>query len=269
MDRTYDRSELTNPKQIHLFDISNFLLSIKKKDIQIYQFDFKTIIEIDIPNSETFDILDLIEDKFQILLADNKDTTYWTNKLNPIYYRFIDSIFNINTEIFCCVIDDNIVKFLKGKKEFILDKFKTKLPKEHHIFLDFFQRKNTDILPLYRPYNHKIEIISDKEFLSQKNRSFFQSEFIVIKKWLDIEVNKGLIHRSTVLYTSSFFFVWKSDNSIRICTDYWDLNNVTIKNWYLLSLIWEILDVLYKAKIFIKLDIIIVFNKVQIIEGYK
>ncbi len=165
MDRIYNRSELTDPEQICLFDTSNFLLSIKEKDIQIYWFDFKTIMEADI-DSETPDIPDLIEDKFQALFADNKDIIYWTNKLNSIYHGFINSIFNINTETFCYIIDDDIVKFLKGKKEFIFDEFKTKLSKEHHVFLDLFQQKNTDILPPYRPYNYKIEIMSDKESLS-------------------------------------------------------------------------------------------------------
>ncbi len=125
-------------EQICLFNISNFLLSIKEKDIQIYRFDFKTIMEAGISDPEISDIPDLIENKFQALLADNKDAIYWTNKLNPIYYRFINSIFNIDIETFCYVINDDIVKFLKGKKELILDKFKTKFPKKHHVFLDLF-----------------------------------------------------------------------------------------------------------------------------------
>ncbi len=166
MDRTYDRPELTNPEQIHLFDTPNFLLSIKEKDIQIYWLDLKTIMKTDIPDPETSDIPDLIEDEFQVLFAGDKDAIYWTNKLNPIYHGFIDSIFNIDTEIFYCVTDNDIAKFLKRKKELILDKLKTKLPKEHHAFLNLFQRKNTDILSLYRLYNHKIEIMPDKELLS-------------------------------------------------------------------------------------------------------
>ncbi len=177
-------------------------------------------METNIPDFETSDISDFIEDEFQILFIGDKDAIYQINKLNPIYYMFIDSIFNIDIEIFCCVIDDNIVKFLKGKKKFIFDKFKAKFSKEYHIFFDLFQRKNADILSLYRLYNYKIEIISSKESLLQKNRSFFQSEFMVIKKWLDIEVNKGLICKSTVSCISFFLFVWKLGGGVRICIDY-------------------------------------------------
>ncbi len=120
-------------------------------------------MEAGIPDPETPDIPDFTEDEFQVLFAGDKGATYWTNKLNPIYHGFIDSIFNTDTETLCRVIDDNIAKFLKGKKELTLDEFKTKLPKEHHAFLDLFQRKNADILPLYRLYDHKIEIMPGKE----------------------------------------------------------------------------------------------------------
>ncbi len=269
MDRTYDGSELTDPEQIRLFDAPNFLLSIKEKGIQVYRLDFKIIMEVGISDPEIPDIPDLIEDEFQVLLAGDKDATYWTNKLNPTYYGFIDSIFNTDTETFCCVTDDDIAKFLKGKKELILDELKVKLSKEHHVFLDFFQRKNADILPLYRPYDHKIEIMPGKEPLSQKNRPFFQPELMVIKKWLDIEVNKGLICGSTVPYASSLLLVRKPGGGVRICADYRGLNNVIIKNRYPLPLIWETLDALCKAKIFTKLDIIIAFNRVRIAEGHE
>ncbi len=182
MDRIYDRSELTDPEQICLLDTPNFLLFIKEKGIQVYQLDFKTIMETGIPDPETPNIPDLIEDKFQALFAGNKDTIYWTNKLNPTYHGFINNIFNIDTETFYRVTDNDITKFLKGKKELTLNKFKTKLPKKHHAFLDLFQRKNIDILPPYRSYDYKIEIMPNKESLSQKNKSFSQPEFMVIKK---------------------------------------------------------------------------------------
>ncbi len=123
-------------------------------------------MEADIPDPETSDIPDFIEDEFKALFIGDKDIIYWTNNINPTYHGFINSIFNTDTEIFCYVMDDDIAKFLKGKKELILDEFKAKFSKEHHAFLDFFQRKNTDILSLYRSYDHKIEIMPSKELLS-------------------------------------------------------------------------------------------------------
>ena len=42
-----------------------------------------------------------------------------------------------------------------------------------------------------------------------------------------------------------------------------------IKNQYPLPLVWETLDALSYTKVYIKLDIITMFNNIQIIEGYK
>jgi hypothetical protein len=44
---------------------------------------------------------------------------------------------------------------------------------------------------------------------------------------------------------------------------------MTIKNRYILFLIWEILDALCNAKFYIKLDIITAFNKLCIAEGHE
>ena len=38
------------------------------------------------------------------------------------------------------------------------------------------------------------------------------------------------------------FFDKKPDGSLRLCIDYQGLNNLTIKNWYLLSLVNKLLN---------------------------
>ncbi|EGZ77660.1 hypothetical protein NEUTE2DRAFT_53821, partial [Neurospora tetrasperma FGSC 2509] len=51
--------------------------------------------------------------------------------------------------------------------------------------------------------------------------------------------------------------------------DYRSINNVILSSWYPLSLIKEIFNIIYKAKVFIKFDIITAFNYICIVEGYK
>ena len=51
--------------------------------------------------------------------------------------------------------------------------------------------------------------------------------------------------------------------------DYKLLNQVIIKNKYILLLITEIQDKLKEAKIFIKLDIIDIYNQLRITKGDK
>ena len=69
-------------------------------------------------------------------------------------------------------------------------------------------------------------------------------------------------HFSTV---SLMLFVKKLKNELRFCVDYRNLNAMTIKNQYLISLIREILHRLIKIKVYIKFNIIIVYNALQMI----
>jgi hypothetical protein len=73
-------------------------------------------------------------------------------------------------------------------------------------------------------------------------------------------LDKGFICELTLLATVLFLFATKPGNSMWICHNYWGLNTVTIKNWYLLLLIYEILDIFYSTKYFTKLNIIAAFN---------
>ena len=50
-------------------------------------------------------------------------------------------------------------------------------------------------------------------------------------------------------------FIRKKDGSIRLCTDYGRLNQVTVKNKYPLSRIDDLLDQLKGASVFSKIDL--------------
>lgn len=59
------------------------------------------------------------------------------------------------------------------------------------------------------------------------------------------------------------FFACKPESNLQFCIDHWQSNAMTIKNKYLLSLIKETLEHICKAKIYSKLDIIAIFNCLQ------
>ncbi|KAF7922632.1 uncharacterized protein EAE98_008158 [Botrytis deweyae] len=61
----------------------------------------------------------------------------------------------------------------------------------------------------------------------------------------------------------------KSKKNIRIYQNYCKLNNIIIKNQYPLLLIKKTFNTLYYIKVYIKLNIITIFNKLRIIEDYK
>jgi hypothetical protein len=61
-------------------------------------------------------------------------------------------------------------------------------------------------------------------------------------------------------------FAKKPGGGFCFCIDYYALNTITIKNRYPLPLIQETLARLNRAKIYMKLDIIAVFNRIYIAE---
>ena len=62
-------------------------------------------------------------------------------------------------------------------------------------------------------------------------------------------------------------FALKQDKIIKLYVDYCSLNKMTIKNCYLLPLVNEMLDWLFKAKNFTKLDLQNAYYRLHIKEG--
>ena len=82
-------------------------------------------------------------------------------------------------------------------------------------------------------------------------------------------LNKGFIQELTSPAIVPLLLTTKPEEEIRIYYNYRGLNNVTIKNRYPLPLIRKILNALYSAKFYTKLNIITAFNRIRITKGYK
>ena len=61
---------------------------------------------------------------------------------------------------------------------------------------------------------------------------------------------------------SLFFFIKKKDGKLHLVQDYCKLNQKTIKNKYLLSLIQELIDKTKQARYFTKLDVCWGYNNI-------
>jgi hypothetical protein len=80
------------------------------------------------------------------------------------------------------------------------------------------------------------------------------SELKELKKQLENLVGRGFIRLSVSPWGVPVLFVRKKDGSLRLCTDYRELNRVTIKNKYALPRIDDLFDQLKKATVFSKID---------------
>ena len=142
-----------------------------------------------------------------------------------------------------------------------------KLPREHHEFATLFSWEESNKLPSHWPYDHIIPLLSDKEPPKGPLYNMSRDELLVLQKYLKEHLFKSFIRVSSSSAASSVIFVKKPEGGLWLCVNYRDLNNLTVKNRYPLPLIWETLNLMVFSVIFIKLDIIAAFNKLQMAEG--
>jgi len=90
-----------------------------------------------------------------------------------------------------------------------------------------------------------------------------------LNKWLDEQLDAGLIKKSKSGYIAPCFYIPKKDRSLQTVQDYWKLNQVTIKDKTPLPLIGEVINKIKEARYFNKLDLIWGYNNVWIKEGDK
>ena len=88
-------------------------------------------------------------------------------------------------------------------------------------------------------------------------------------RYLNENLSKDFIQVSHFQTIISVLFIKKLEEELCFCVNYQDLNVITVKNQYSLSLISETLNHLNRAKIFIKLNIIFAFNRLWIKEKDK
>ena len=82
-----------------------------------------------------------------------------------------------------------------------------------------------------------------------------------IKKYFIENLFKNFITFSKALYFSSMLFAMKVNEDLRFCVDYRKFNVMIKRNRYLLFLIKEIIEKIIECKHFIRLNIIVAFNK--------
>ncbi len=85
-------------------------------------------------------------------------------------------------------------------------------------------------------------------------------KILELRRYLNENLSKDFIQVSCFQMIISVLFIKKFEEELCFCVNYWDLNTITVKNQYSLSLISETLNHLSWAKIFIKLNIISAFN---------
>ena len=147
------------------------------------------------------------------------------------------------------------------------DKAPTKILPEYADYAEVFSPNLAMELPENTGINeYTIELFEGKQPLYGPIYSLGPLELENLVAYIETHLKTGFIQPSKSPAGASIRFNKKPDESLRLCVGYRGLNNLTIKNWYPLSLIGESLDWLGRAKRFTQLDYINAYHRMRIQE---
>jgi len=119
---------------------------------------------------------------------------------------------------------------------------------------------------LHQAHDHVIHFKEDAQFSVFALYDMSRDEILELRRYLNKNLSKDFIQVNRSQMIVSVLFIKKLKEELHFCVNYWDMNIITVKNQYSLSLISETLNHLNWAKIFIKLNIISAFNQLWIKE---
>ena len=170
--------------------------------------------------------------------------------------EFVIAVLDVNSEMFVvhvAIWEQKKILVYSEKRAQIYDKVQVgalifdEIPiailAKYSDYSDVFSAENATELPKYTGINdHTIKLEKDKQPSFGLIYSLGLVELETLKTYIKINLSNNFIRLSKSLSGALILFDWKLDRSFRFCVDYWSLNNITIKNQYLLFLIGESLN---------------------------
>ncbi|KAK1648347.1 hypothetical protein QYE76_066152 [Lolium multiflorum] len=130
-------------------------------------------------------------------------------------------------------------------------------------FQDVFP-KELPGMPPDREIEFTIDLIPGTSPIAQPPYKMGPKELVELKAQIDELEQKGFIQESVSPWGTPVIFVDKRDGGKRMCGDYRNLNNVTIKNKYPLPRIQDLFDQVQGAGVFSKIDLRSGYHQIKI-----
>jgi hypothetical protein len=142
------------------------------------------------------------------------------------------------------------------------------VPPQYHKWKKVFSEEEAKRYLQHQPWDIAIDLIEGApKTLDCKIYPLTLVEQGKLDKYIKENLEKGYIRPSKSPYSSPFFFVGKKDGKSRPVVDYRKLNSFTVPDRYPLPLIQELVDKVWDARLFSKMDVRAGYNNIRIKEG--
>ena len=94
--------------------------------------------------------------------------------------------------------------------------------------------------------------------------NILQNKFVALRNYIANVLKKNWIRLFNESIETFILFIKKSDDNLRFCVDYRKLNEIIIKNKYLLSFFLKTLKRFVKTRRFIKINIRNAYHRIRI-----
>ena len=121
-------------------------------------------------------------------------------------------------------------------------------------------------MPPQRDVDFGIELHPGTSPISMTLHRMTPVELQELRVQLQELLDKGFIRPGTSPWGAPVLFAKKKDKTFRLCIDYRQLNKVTIKNWYPLSMIDDLFDQLRGARVYSKIVLRTGYHQLRVIE---
>lgn len=118
-------------------------------------------------------------------------------------------------------------------------------------------------LPPLRKHDHQIPLLPGSKQPSIWPYHYGPTQKNEIEKAVQELLQSGFIQQSHSPFSFPVLLVRMKDSTWRLCMDYRELNEITVKDKYPIPLIDDLLDELFRAQYFSKLDIRDGYHKIQ------
>src|SRR5882724_2565206 len=121
----------------------------------------------------------------------------------------------------------------------------------------------------HHKFDHEIHLENDQTPPHSHIYPLSGTELSLLHEFLDDMLSKGFIQSSQSPGGAQVLFAKKKDGTLQLCVDFWNLNKITQKDWYLIPLITKLLDQLGSAKVNTKLDLHAGYYNVHVAVGHE